>query len=167
MKNRNSIYASKNALLPYRRGVGMFIINSDKKVFVGKRVDGKGNIWQMPQGGIDGEETITEAVMRETQEETGITSVEIVAESVSWHYYDLPESLIPRFWEGKYRGQKQKWVLLKFIGQDAEININQNPPEFLRWKWTEIESLPGLVIPFKKQLYHSVIEEFTPFISKM
>ena len=167
MKNSNSIYTSKDALLPYRRGVGMFIINSAKTVFVGKRVDGKGNTWQMPQGGIDGEETITEAVMRETQEETGITNVEIVAESSNWYYYDLPESLISRFWEGKYRGQKQKWVLLKFLGEDTEININQSPPEFLKWKWTEIESLPGLVIPFKKQLYQSVIEEFTPFISKM
>ena len=167
MENSNSVCASKNVLLPYRRGVGMFIVNSAKTVFVGKRVDGKGNTWQMPQGGIDGEETILEAVMRETKEETGITNVEIVTESSNWHYYDLPESLIPRFWEGKYRGQKQKWVLLRFLGKDSEINIHQSPPEFLKWKWTEIESLPGLVISFKKQLYKSIIKEFTPFISKM
>ena len=167
MINNSSIYTSKNILLPYRRGVGMFIINSAKTVFVGKRIDGKGNTWQMPQGGIDGEETISEAVMRETKEETGIINIEIIAESLNWYYYDLPESLVPRFWEGKYRGQKQKWVLLRFLGNDSEININQNPPEFLKWKWAEIGSLPRLVIPFKKQLYQSVIEEFTPFISKM
>ena len=130
MENSNSVCASKNVLLPYRRGVGMFIVNSAKTVFVGKRVDGKGNTWQMPQGGIDGEETILEAVMRETKEETGITNVEIVTESSNWHYYDLPESLIPRFWEGKYRGQKQKWVLLRFLGKDSEINIHQSPQSF-------------------------------------
>lgn len=159
--------ASKNTHLPYRRGVGMLIISNDKKVFVGKRVDSKNNSWQMPQGGIDGEETIHEAVIRETFEETGIKNFEILAESSAWHYYDLPESLVPRFWSGQYRGQKQKWVLLKFTGDDQEINIHQSPPEFLRWKWIEVEALPDVVIPFKRQLYISVIEEFAPFIAKI
>jgi len=145
----------------------MFIINKEKKVFVGKRLDSKTNTWQMPQGGIDGEETIIEAVLRETHEETGITSIEILRESKSWYYYDLPMSLIPRFWNGQYRGQKQKWVLLKFNGSEEEIDINKNPREFLKWQWIDIDSLPNVVIPFKKKLYQSVIEEFYPIINNL
>lgn len=153
--------------LPYRRGVGMCIVNSEKKIFAGKRVDTRTNTWQMPQGGIDGEETIAEAVLRETKEETGMDNVSIIAESENWYYYDLPESLIPKFWDGKYRGQKQKWVLLKFTGEDKEIDIHQQPPEFLKWKWVELEELPKIVIPFKKQLYQLVITEFGKIIAKL
>ncbi len=145
----------------------MFIVNNEKQVFVGKRIDSKNNTWQMPQGGIDGEETIIEAVMRETLEETGIKSVQIISESINWYYYDLPKSLITRFWNGQYRGQKQKWVLLKFVGNNDEININQFPPEFTKWQWVELVTLPNIVIPFKKQLYQSVIEEFYPILTKL
>jgi putative (di)nucleoside polyphosphate hydrolase len=166
MQNSKANYPS-NTLLPYRRGVGIFILNHEKKVFVGKRLDSKTNAWQMPQGGIDGEETIIEAVKRETYEETGIKSIQVLAESEYWYYYDLPESLIPKFWNGLYRGQKQKWVLLKFAGQDDEINIAQPSAEFLKWKWIEIDALPAIVVPFKRQLYHSVIEEFRPIINKV
>lgn len=154
-------------LLPYRRGVGMFVINQEKKVFIGKRIDSKNNSWQMPQGGIDGEETIVEAVLREIKEESGITSVEVVAETMHWYYYDLPASLVPRFWHGQFRGQKQKWVLLRFIGLDDEINLQNEHPEFYKWRWAEIHELPKLVIPFKRKLYQSVIEEFEPIIAKL
>lgn len=154
-------------LLPYRRGVGMLIINQDKLAFIGKRIDAKNNYWQMPQGGIDNDETISEAVKREVYEETGIKSLEILAESKNWHYYDLPESLVPRFWNGTYRGQKLKWVLLQFNGNEKEINLKQEHPEFIEWRWVEISQLPDLVIPFKKQLYSMVVEEFQDIITQL
>lgn len=146
--------------LPYRRGVGMMILNNENKIFVGKRLDSKGDIWQMPQGGIDGDETVVEAAFRELSEETNIKNAELVAESKDWFYYDVPDFLVEKLWDGKYRGQKQKWLLFRFLGDEKDINICTTNPEFEEWKWVEMNALPELVVSFKKTLYQSIIEEF-------
>jgi len=146
--------------LPYRRGVGMMILNKENKIFVGKRLDSKGDIWQMPQGGIDGDETVIEAAFRELSEETNIKDAELIAESKDWFYYDVPDFLVEKLWDGKYRGQKQKWLLFRFLGDEKDINISTANPEFAEWKWVEMEALPELVVSFKKTLYQSIIEEF-------
>ena len=166
-KKYENIAVSKYADLPYRRGVGVMILNSVKKVFVGKRIDTKNNAWQMPQGGIDEDETLLEAGVRELFEETNIQNIEILAETKNWLYYDLPEFLIGRLWGGKYRGQKQKWLLIKFTGNDEEININKSNQEFKQWKWIEVEELPEVVVAFKKQLYTSIVKEFASIISTL
>ncbi len=164
-KKYENINVSRYIDLPYRRGVGVMILNSKKKVFVGKRIDTKNNAWQMPQGGIDEDETVLEAGIRELFEETNIQNIEVLAETQNWLYYDLPEFLIGRLWGGKYRGQKQKWILVKFTGSDDEINIDKRNQEFKQWKWIEVEELPEVVVSFKKQLYNYVIQEFAPIIS--
>jgi len=146
--------------LPYRRGVGLMVVNKENKIFVGKRLDSKGDIWQMPQGGIDGDETVVEAGFRELSEETNIINAELIAESQGWFYYDVPDFLVGKLWDGKYRGQKQKWLLLRFLGEEKDINISTTNPEFAEWKWIEIDMLPELVVSFKKTLYTSIIEEF-------
>ena len=153
--------------LPYRRGVGMMILNKDNLIFVGKRLDSKVDTWQMPQGGIDGDETVVEAGLRELVEETNIINVELIAESKNWFYYDIPEFLVGKLWDGKYRGQKQKWLLLKFAGDEGEINIATENPEFEEWKWVEMEMLPQLIVSFKKTLYNSIIEEFSPQVRRL
>jgi len=163
-KERESLNNRIN--LPYRRGVGMMILNKDGLVFVGKRFDSKGDTWQMPQGGIDGDETVIEAGLRELIEETNIKSVEVLEESKNWFYYDVPDFLVGKLWEGRYRGQKQKWLLLKFTGNDSEINISTKDPEFVEWKWVEMAQLPELIVSFKKILYHSIIKEFFPHTKK-
>ena len=150
-----------NINLPYRRGVGMMILNSENKVFVGKRLDSKGDIWQMPQGGIDGDETPMEAAYRELLEETSISSVNFLSESSKWFFYDVPDFLVGKLWGGKFRGQKQKWILFKFVGDEKEINIATNYAEFEEWKWAPVEELPELVVSFKKSLYQSIIKEFS------
>ena len=146
--------------LPYRRCVGCCIVNSENKVFVGQRVDSKTQAWQMPQGGIDDNESIEEAARREAFEETGIKSLEFVCESSKWHYYDLPEHFISKLWDGKYRGQKQKWVLFKFFGDDNEITLDLDQQEFREWKWVSFEDLPNLAISFKKRIYRNISKEF-------
>jgi len=152
---------SKN--LPYRKGVGMMVFNDKKKIFVGKRIDNQ-TAWQMPQGGVDDNEDYEAAAKRELYEETGIQSVRIIQESKAVYTYDLPEYLLGKIWRGKYMGQKQKWFLMKFLGPDSEINLNQKYPEFNQWKWVDIDDLPTLIVPFKKELYLSVIQEFRKFI---
>ena len=149
--------------LPYRKGVGMMVFNDKKKIFVGKRIDNQ-TAWQMPQGGVDNNEDYEIAAKRELYEETGIQSVRIIQESKAVYTYDLPEYLLGKIWRGKYMGQKQKWFLMKFLGPDSEINLNQKYPEFNQWKWVDIDQLPKLIVPFKKKLYLSVIEEFSSFI---
>jgi putative (di)nucleoside polyphosphate hydrolase len=150
--------------LPYRRGVGMMILGKNNLVFVGKRFDSKGDTWQMPQGGIDGDETVIEAGLRELSEETNIKNVQILAESKNWFYYDVPDFLVGKLWDGQYRGQKQKWLLLQFLGDESEINISTENPEFAEWKWVDIEMLPELIVSFKKTLYNSIVKEFSPYI---
>ena len=149
--------------LPYRKGVGMMVFNNKKKIFVGKRIDNQ-KAWQMPQGGIDDNENCETAARRELYEETGIQSIRIIQKSKQEYTYDLPEHLLGKVWKGKYMGQKQNWFLIKFLGPDSEINLNQKYPEFNEWKWVDINELPRLIVPFKKKLYLSVIKDFSKFI---
>ena len=149
--------------LPYRKGVGMMVFNDKKKIFVGKRIDNQ-TAWQMPQGGVDNNEEYETAARRELFEETGIQSIRIIKKSKEMYTYDLPENLLGKIWKGKYMGQKQNWFLIKFLGPDSEINLNQKCPEFNQWKWVDIDELPRLIVPFKKKLYLSVIQEFSNFI---
>jgi len=149
--------------LPYRKGVGMMVFNDKKKIFVGKRIDNQ-TAWQMPQGGVDDNEDYETAAKRELFEETGIQSIRIVKKSKEMYTYDLPEYLLGKIWKGKYKGQKQNWFLMKFLGPDSEINLKQKYPEFNQWKWVDIDDLPRLIVPFKKKLYLSVIQEFSKFI---
>ena len=149
--------------LPYRKGVGMMVFNDKKKIFVGKRIDNQ-TAWQMPQGGVDENEDYETAAKRELFEETGIQSIRIIKKSKGIYTYNLPEYLLGKIWKGKYMGQKQNWFLMKFLGPDSEINLNQKYPEFNQWKWVDIDDLPRLIVPFKKKLYLSVIQEFSEFI---
>ena len=146
--------------LPYRPCVGIMLLNRDGRVFVARRKDTPGDYWQMPQGGIDEGETPRQAALRELEEETGTAKAEIIAESREWHSYDLPADLIPKVWSGRYRGQKQKWFVLRFLGEDGDIDLATEHPEFSTWKWTEIDQLPALIIPFKRPLYECLLEEF-------
>ena len=149
--------------LPYRKGVGMMVFNDDKKIFVGKRIDNQ-KAWQMPQGGVDENEDCFSAARRELYEETGIQSIRVIEKSKEKYTYDLPEYLLGKIWKGKYKGQRQRWFLIKFLGPDSEINLNQKYPEFNEWKWVDIDELPKIIVPFKKKLYLSLIKEFYDFI---
>lgn len=148
------------ARLPYRPCVGLMLLNRDNRVFVAKRIDMRTEAWQMPQGGIDPGETPREAAMRELLEETGTDKAEIIAENDGWLEYDLPEHLVPQLWGGQYRGQKQKWFALRFLGEDSDINIQTEIPEFTEWKWVEMHELPAIIVPFKQALYARLVEEF-------
>lgn len=150
--------------LPYRPSVGLMIINNKFEVFVGKRLDSKTEAWQMPQGGIDDGETPRVSALREMKEEIGTNNAEIIAETKQWYHYDLPFYLISKLWNGRYRGQRQKWFLLKYLGADEDITIDNEHPEFIAWKWVKMEELPQIIVPFKKSLYISVIEEFRDVI---
>lgn len=146
--------------LPYRAGVGIMLLNNNDDVFIAKRIDSLSEAWQMPQGGIDDGEVAREAALREMLEEIGTNKAEIIAESKDWYSYDLPEHLIPRIWGGKFRGQRQKWFCLRFLGSDADINILTEHPEFCEWKWAAAKTLPDVIVPFKRQLYKDLIGEF-------
>ena len=148
--------------LPYRSNVGIMMVNEKGYVFVGQRLDNNQNAWQMPQGGIDAGEDPETAAYRELLEETGVKKqdVRFVASSSQWLSYDLPEDLIPILWNGKFRGQKQKWFLFKFLGEDGDINIATKHPEFSKWKWISKENLLKEIVPFKKSVYENVLKEF-------
>jgi len=152
--------------LPFRQGVGMMILDKNNRVFVGKRLDSKSNGWQMPQGGIDLGETPSSAALREMEEEVGSGKGEIIAESKKWYSYRVPDFLIPRLWGGKYCGQRQKWFLIRFKGDDSDININTEYPEFDQWKWIEFDQLLADIIPFKLKLYEQVVDEFESLLKK-
>ena len=145
--------------LPLRTGVGIVLLNNENKIFVGRRIDNPADSWQMPQGGVDENENFLQAAKRELQEETSIKTVKIIKELNEWLSYDLPESLLGKLWKGKYRGQKQKWFVMKFLGKNNEININTKNPEFLDWQWIETEKLPYIVVPFKINIYKKLKEE--------
>ena len=145
--------------LPLRTGVGIILLNKDNKVFVGKRIDNPKNFWQMPQGGVDKNEDLLEAAKRELEEETSVKSVELIKVIDEWLTYDLPENLLGKIWKGKYRGQKQKWFVMKFIGKNEEININTKNPEFLDWKWLEPLDLTKVAVNFKLNIYKKLKEE--------
>ena len=149
------------AKLPYRRNVGVMVLNTDGHVWVGQRKDRYKDAWQMPQGGIDKGEDPKAAALRELEEETGITPdlVELIAETDGWLPYELPHDLIPQLWKGRYRGQEQKYYLLRFIGTDAQINIETEEPEFSAWKWMPPADLPGAIVPFKRDVYRRVHAE--------
>lgn len=153
----------------YRLGVGMMVVNSQKKIFVGRRIHSVNNdySWQMPQGGINLNEDIVSAAKRELSEETSISNVELIAITPNWLKYDLPTDLKARIWNGKFTGQKQKWCLMKFIGNDQEININTDCAEFAEWKWEDIENLDKLIVPFKVNLYQTVINLFKPILLRI
>lgn len=150
----------------YRSGVGILLVNQNKKIFVGKRIDNQSDSWQMPQGGIDVGEDEDVAMFRELQEETGISSqfVKIIKKSDNYFYYDLPYKLQKKFWGGKYLGQRQRWYLLEFLGDDSNINITTQEPEFSEWKWVEKVDLINLIVNFKRELYQQIISEFTDFL---
>lgn len=154
--------------LPYRPCVGLMVVNAAGQVFVGKRIDNKeGDAWQMPQGGIDEGEELHPAAMRELAEETGLTSdlVTIVAESRDEYLYDLPDELVGKLWGGRYRGQRQKWLLLRFAGDDEMIRLDAHEPaEFCEWRWVQPDMLPALIVPFKRRVYRQVLEEFRELI---
>ena len=150
--------------LPYRPGVGMMILDQQNMVFVGKRIDTKVLAWQMPQGGIEVGETPSSAALREMVEEIGSNNAHILAESKCWYSYDLPKFLIPKLWNGSFRGQKQKWFLIRFMGTDNDINIHTDNPEFCEWRWVSLTELPSVIIPFKRKLYKAVIGEFKSII---
>jgi len=150
----------------FRPGVGVMLVNGIGQVFVGKRVDMIEEAWQMPQGGIDGDETPIIAAMRELPEELGTANVEVVAESSRWLQYELPSSLQGRAWGGQWRGQRQKWFLMRFLGDDCEINIATDHPEFSDWRWVAPERLVELIVSFKRRLYLDIVEEFADFLSR-
>lgn len=154
--------------LPYRPCVGVMLVNSAGRVFVGKRIDNKEmDAWQMPQGGIDDGEDLHAAALRELQEETGVSSnlVTIIAETRDELLYDLPDVLMGKMWGGKFRGQRQKWLLMRFSGEDTDIDLNAHEhAEFEAWRWVEPEQVPELIVPFKKRVYRQVVEEFRDLI---
>ena len=150
---------------PYRPCVGICLVNDDGLIFAGKRIDNRAEAWQMPQGGIDeGEDAIT-ACFREMSEEIGTNKAELLAEYPDWLDYDIPEPLANKLWDGTYRGQSQKWMLLRYQGTDSEINIATDIPEFEQWQWMSPDKLVELAVPFKKDVYRALMAEFAPHFS--
>jgi len=142
--------------LPLRKGVGVILLNSNNKVFVAKRIDNPKNFWQMPQGGVDNNEDFLSAALRELKEETSINNVKLIKELDGMTTYELPDNLLGIIWKGKYRGQKQKWFLMRFIGNDNEINLKTKHPEFLEWRWIEIDEITNFVVDFKFEIYQII-----------
>ena len=151
--------------IPLRIGVGIALLNDSNEVFVGKRIDNPEDFWQMPQGGVDKNENFLDAAKRELEEETGIKNVKLIKEIEGWIIYDLPKNLLGKIWKGKYRGQKQKWFIMKFLGNKNEININTKKPEFLSWKWIKPSKLPEVAVNFKINIYKKISEELSTFIT--
>ena len=151
--------------LPLRTGVGIIVLNSQNKVFVGKRKDNPGDKWQMPQGGVDKGENYITAMKRELLEETGIKNIEIIKEIEKIYQYELPQNLVGIIWKGKYRGQRQKWFITRFLGKEEEINLNTKHAEFIDWKWIQPNLLPEVIVDFKKNLYLNLLKEINLVIN--
>ena len=151
--------------LPLRNGVGIVVLNKDNKVFVAKRIDNPKNFWQMPQGGVDKDEDFLTAAYRELKEETSIKDVELIREIEGTMTYELPNHLLGIIWKGKYKGQKQKWFLMRFLGNDNDINLKTANPEFLEWKWIDLDSLTKVAVDFKLHIYKELQEKIKKIIN--
>ena len=156
---------NKKEELPLRTGVGIVLLNDKNKIFVGKRIDNPKNFWQMPQGGVDKNEELLQAAKRELKEETSIKSVELIKELDEWLEYDLPKNLLGKVWKGKYKGQKQKWFIMKFLGNESEINVKTSHPEFFEWKWIELDEITKVVVDFKLNVYKKIKEKVKTIIN--
>ena len=153
-----------NHQLPMRTGVGIIVLNNNNQVFVGKRKDNPGDKWQMPQGGVDKGEDFITAMRRELIEETSIKNIKILKEIQNMYQYELPKNLVGIIWKGKFRGQRQKWFITKFLGKDDEINLDTQHPEFIDWKWINPNDLPDVIVDFKKELYLNLLKEINQVI---
>ena len=153
-----------NHQLPLRTGVGIIVLNNNNQVFVGKRKDNPGDKWQMPQGGVDKGEDFITAMRRELIEETSIKNIKILKEIQNMYQYELPNNLVGIIWKGKFRGQRQKWFITKFLGKDDEINLDTQHPEFIDWKWIDPKDLPEVIVDFKKELYLNLLKEINQVI---
>jgi len=151
--------------LPLRTGVGIVVLNNENKVFVAKRIDNPKNFWQMPQGGVDEGESFLQAAYRELEEETGIKEVKLIKEIDEILSYELPSHLLGIIWKGKYKGQKQKWFVMKYLGNDRDINIKTNSPEFLEWKWIDLNKITDVVVDFKLHIYKQLKEKVKKIIN--
>ena len=151
--------------LPLRLGVGVVVLNKENKVFVGKRKDNPIDKWQMPQGGVDEGEDLISAMKRELSEETGIKNITLLKEVEGWSEYELPDYLLGKIWKGKYRGQRQKWFIVRFVGKDNEINLETKNPEFIEWQWVEIDRLPVVIVGFKKKVYENLVPKIRASIN--
>jgi putative (di)nucleoside polyphosphate hydrolase len=151
--------------LPLRKGVGIVLLNNENKVFVAKRIDNPKNFWQMPQGGVDGDENYYKAALRELKEETSIASVKLIREIDKKLTYILPDHLIGIIWKGRFKGQTQKWFVMRFNGNESEININTKNPEFLDWKWIDLEDLPKIAVNFKLDVYKNLKQEVSKILN--
>lgn len=156
------------AALPYRPCVGIVLINPQGQIFAGQRIDTRAPAWQMPQGGVDAGEDPREAALRELAEEIGVTPdlVEIIGETPDWLTYDLPAEMVPRIWGGRYRGQKQRWYLMRFLGHDEQIDIARPHPEFSCWRWVGAGEMLDAIVPFKRDIYARVIDIFAPHLAR-
>jgi len=148
-----------NSELPLRIGVGIILLNHENQILVGKRIDNPKNFWQMPQGGVDKNENFLQAAKRELEEETGVKSIELIKEIDGWLKYDLPKNLLGKIWKGKYRGQRQKWFIMKFLGKNNEIDVKTKNPEFSSWKWVDPKDLPKIAVTFKIDVYKKILKE--------
>lgn len=155
--------AKKN--LPLRVGVGVIILNHNNKIFVGKRRDNPIDKWQMPQGGVNKNENFLSAMKRELEEETSIKSIEVLKTLENFYVYELPKELLGIIWKGKFRGQKQKWFIVRFKGEESEINLKTKHPEFIEWKWIEMEDLPKVIVDFKKKVYENLLIELKKYFN--
>ena len=151
--------------LPLRIGVGVIVLNDENKIFVGKRKDNPIDKWQMPQGGVNKNESFLEAMKRELNEETSIKNIKILKKLDGWFEYELPKNLLGIIWKGKFRGQKQKWFIVKFTGKESEINLKTKYQEFIEWKWLEIKDMPKVIVDFKKNVYEKLLVELNKFIN--
>ena len=151
--------------LPLRLGVGAIVLNKKNQVFVGKRKDNPIDKWQMPQGGVNTGENLIDAMKRELHEETSIQNIKILNEIDGWFEYELPKNLLGKIWKGRYRGQKQKWFVVKFLGNDGEINLQTDKPEFIEWRWLDIENLPNVIVDFKRKVYEQLLPKIRNFIN--
>jgi putative (di)nucleoside polyphosphate hydrolase len=154
------------AKLPYRPCVGVMLVNAEGNIFVGQRKDRDQDAWQMPQGGVEKGEHAEVAALRELEEETGVqpSSVSVVMQTEGWLPYDLPHDLVPKIWKGRFRGQEQKWFLLRFHGSDDEINLDTQYPEFSTWRWLPVDDLVANIVPFKRDVYQAVVTAFRPYL---